>query len=95
MKTKLIVVTILALLLVVFAVQNTEVTQVKLWFWQLNMARAILIFVSFAVGLIIGLLLPTFSGKGGKKDLGNEMKKEEENREEVQEQTFRQPGKNI
>jgi lipopolysaccharide assembly protein A len=71
MRAKLIVITILALLLVIFAVQNTEVTVVKLWFWQMNMARAILIFVSFAIGLIIGLLIPTFSGKKTVKEKGS------------------------
>jgi len=72
MRAKLIIITIMALLLVIFAVQNTEVTVIKLWFWQLNMPRAILIFVSFAMGLIIGLLIPTFS----RKDKGKEVKKE-------------------
>ena len=76
MRAKLIIITILALLLVIFAVQNTEVTVIKLWFWQLNMPRAILIFVSFAIGLIIGLLIPTFSRKGSGKDKGKEVKKE-------------------
>jgi len=75
MRAKLIIITILALLLVIFAVQNTEVTVIKLWFWQLNMPRAILIFVSFAIGLIIGLLIPTFSRKGSRKDKGKEVKK--------------------
>lgn len=76
MRLKLIIITILALLLVIFAVQNTEVTVIKLWFWQLNMPRAILIFVSFAMGLIIGLMIPTFSGKGSRKERGKETENE-------------------
>jgi len=77
MRVKIIIITILALLLVIFAVQNTEVTVVKLWFWHVDMATAILIFVSFAIGLIIGLLIPSFVGKkrsGVKEELKQEAK---------------------
>jgi len=58
MKSKIVVIVVLAVLLIIFVLQNAEVVVVKFWFWDLSLPRALLLFVTFAVGLIIGLMIP-------------------------------------
>ena len=59
MKSKIVVIIVLTVLLIIFVLQNTEIVVVKFWFWDLSLPRALLLFVTFAVGLIIGLMVPT------------------------------------
>lgn len=59
MKSKIIVIVVLTVLLIIFVLQNTENVVVHFWFWDLSLPRALLLFVTFAVGLIIGLMVPT------------------------------------
>jgi len=59
MKTKVIIIILLAILLIVFVLQNTEIVLVNFFFWDLSIPRALLLFVCFAVGLIIGLIIPS------------------------------------
>jgi uncharacterized integral membrane protein len=63
MKTKILVVIVLIILLIIFVLQNTEVIKVDLFFWDLNIPGALLLFVCFAVGLIIGLIIPSSRSK--------------------------------
>jgi uncharacterized integral membrane protein len=59
MKVKTIFIIVLTILIVIFALQNTEVVNVQLWFWNLQIPRALLIFCCLAVGVIIGLMVPS------------------------------------
>lgn len=59
MKTKVIIIILLAVLLIVFVLQNTEIVNVNFVFWDLSIPRALLLFVCFAMGLIIGLIIPS------------------------------------
>jgi uncharacterized integral membrane protein len=59
MKSKIVVIVLLTVLLIIFVLQNTEIVVVNFWFWDLSLPRALLLFVTFAVGLIIGLMVPT------------------------------------
>lgn len=59
MKVKTIIIIALTILIVIFALQNTEVVEVRLWFWNLQIPRALLIFCCLAVGVIIGLMVPS------------------------------------
>ena len=67
MKSKIVIIILLAVLLIIFVLQNTEIVIIKFWFWDLSIPRALLLFVTFAVGLIIGLMVPT-SQKGTNAD---------------------------
>jgi putative membrane protein len=58
MKAKIIIIVILAVLLIVFVLQNTTMVSIKFWFWELSIPRALLLFVCFAIGLVIGLIIP-------------------------------------
>lgn len=59
MKAKIVIIILLAVLLIIFVLQNTEVVVVKLWFWDASIPRALLLFVTFAIGLIIGFMVPS------------------------------------
>jgi len=59
MKFKAILVILLALALVVFGLQNTEVVNVEVWFWQIQTPRALLILLCLAFGVLIGIALPS------------------------------------
>jgi len=58
MKTKIIIIIVLLILLIIFVLQNTANIKVDLFFWHLDIPGALLLFVCFALGLIIGLIIP-------------------------------------
>jgi putative membrane protein len=59
MKAKIFIIIALAVLLIIFVLQNTDVVVVKFWFWDASIPRALLLFVTFAIGLIIGFMVPS------------------------------------
>lgn len=59
MKLKIALVITVVILVAVFAIQNTEIVSVKLWFWEVQTPRALLILLCIAVGLFIGFLVPS------------------------------------
>ena len=63
MKAKTIFIIVLTILIVIFALQNTEVVNVKLLFWSIQIPRALLIFCCLGVGVIIGLMIPSSKKK--------------------------------
>lgn len=56
MRIKIILIFLLAILLVIFALQNTEVVITKLLFWEIKSPRALLILSSMICGIIIGMV---------------------------------------
>ena len=76
MKIKIIIVISLSLLLVIFALQNTEIVEVKLWFWLVKTSRALLILLSIIMGVIIGMISSRCNFKMLTKDVNNENKHE-------------------
>lgn len=69
MKIKVLFVLLFAILLVVFAVQNTEIVNIKLIFWDIETPKALLIFICFALGVLFGFLVP--SSKKAEKNNGH------------------------
>jgi len=67
MKFKTIMAIVFAILVVVFSLQNAEVTQVEFFFWELSMSRVLVILGSFAIGVLVGILVslkrPKLHGK--------------------------------
>lgn len=52
---------VLAGLLVVFVIQNASTAEVDFLFWSVQLPRAVLFFVIFAVGAVIGWLTRYFA----------------------------------
>ncbi len=63
MKTKIVIIILLTILLIIFVLQNTEMVIINFFFWDISIPRALLIFVCFAMGLVIGLLIPSSQQK--------------------------------
>lgn len=55
MKPKVVVALVLVALLLVLAIQNTAVVEVRLLFWTLSMSRALLILFSAVSGFAAGI----------------------------------------
>jgi uncharacterized integral membrane protein len=63
---------LIGILVVVFIFQNTEVVDITFLFWTLSASRAIMVFVVFIVGIILGYIL---KGAGAKLKAGGKTKK--------------------
>jgi uncharacterized integral membrane protein len=55
---------VLGVLVVTFFIQNAEAVPVRFLFWNTTVSRSIVLVVTFALGLVVGLV----SGRVGKKD---------------------------
>jgi len=53
-KGKLALIAVLAGLVVLFIVQNTQIVEVRLLFWKLSMSRVLLVILLLAVGALLG-----------------------------------------
>ncbi|OKY76817.1 MAG: hypothetical protein BM485_01755 [Desulfobulbaceae bacterium DB1] len=72
MKARLGLLMALLLGVIIFTLQNTETMNIRFFFWQLSLSRALLLFLVFGIGILIGYLLATFQigrSTGKKLDL--------------------------
>lgn len=61
MKTvKSIVLVILLALVLIFAVQNMEIVQVKFLTWSVAMPRSLLVMVLLLIGFVLGWIVSSF-----------------------------------
>jgi lipopolysaccharide assembly protein A len=60
MSYKMGIVAILALFVLIFLAQNTEVVKVSFLFWDISMSRAVLLFFSLSIGFFLGWFLHSF-----------------------------------
>lgn len=60
-KAKLIIVAVFLLLIVIFALQNSEVVEVNFLFWGFSMSRAVMIFLLPALGFVLGFFVKGIS----------------------------------
>jgi len=59
-KVKLIVIIIVSVLTIVILLQNTEPVQARVLFATVQMSRALLMMLTFVLGFIVGILVPTY-----------------------------------
>jgi len=64
MTPKRIAFLVLGVLLAAFFIQNAEAVPVRFLFWSMTVSRSIVLLITFALGLIVGLI----SGRVGRKD---------------------------
>jgi len=57
MKTKIILLMILAVLFTIFVSQNTEVITVRAYFWQFQMSIIVLISLTGLLGVFFGFII--------------------------------------
>jgi uncharacterized integral membrane protein len=59
-KAKLIAIVVISISAVIIVLQNTELAQARILFWTVQMSRALLLLLTFAMGFVAGILVPTF-----------------------------------
>lgn len=57
MTFKLVITTALIVLVMIFAVQNAAVVEIRLLFWDVAFPRSLLIFMMLLIGVVIGWFL--------------------------------------
>lgn len=57
MKFKTLVVLFFVMLIVIFSIQNSAVTEVDFLIWKVSMSRVLIILGSFGIGLLVGILI--------------------------------------
>lgn len=57
MKFKIISLSIIAILIATISIQNAEVVAIKFFTWEYQISRILLILISFAVGVLTGILV--------------------------------------
>lgn len=57
MKLKTVLAILFAAIIVVFSLQNADVTDVKFLFWKVSVSRVLVILGSFAFGVLVGILV--------------------------------------
>ena len=63
MNWKAVLILILLLLAVIFTAQNHEVVKIKFLFWSFEASRAIILFLTMVIGIIIGLAVSFIARK--------------------------------
>lgn len=58
-KVKLVVLVVVAVLAIIIFMQNTEVVEARILFLTIEMSRALLLILTFALGLLTGILVAT------------------------------------
>jgi putative membrane protein len=58
MSSKAIIVIILAILFLIFVFQNIQTISVNFLTFEISMPRALLLIITFAIGLLIGIFMP-------------------------------------
>ena len=64
MTPKRIAFLVLGVLLAIFFIQNAEAVPVRFFLWSMTVSRSIVLLITFALGLIVGLV----SGRIGRKN---------------------------
>jgi uncharacterized integral membrane protein len=58
MQTRKIILLVVAIVLLVFLLQNTEVVTIRFLFLKLSLSRALVVLVFFGLGALFGWLVP-------------------------------------
>lgn len=66
MPVKTIVFIVLAILIVVFTIQNTQVVEIKFFIWQTSISKALVLLSTLFIGIILGWLI-TWTGYSRRK----------------------------
>jgi uncharacterized integral membrane protein len=64
---KFISAVLLAVLFIIFLVQNTQVVTLHLYFWEISMSQIILISLVLVLGFILGYIVRMVTGKHEKR----------------------------
>lgn len=66
---RLVVIVVALLLVVWFAVQNASGVTVTMLFWEKNVSLALLLCITFLIGLVTGIIMNSYRNRAKKKTL--------------------------
>lgn len=66
MPVKTIVFIVLAILIVIFTIQNTQVVEIRFFIWQTSISKALVLLSTLFIGIILGWLI-TWAGYSRRK----------------------------
>jgi putative membrane protein len=66
MPAKTIVFIVLAILIVIFTIQNTQVVDIQFFIWKTSISKALVLLSTLFIGIILGWLI-TWAGYSRKK----------------------------
>ena len=69
-----VVVIVFFAIFIVFVLQNTQVVEVRFWFWKTQASRALVLLITFAVGLAFGWLISFWRRKSPARNNGKAIK---------------------
>lgn len=72
MRIKVVLVMLLIVLFTIFVTQNTEIVEIQVYFWKIQMSRIVLISISGFIGVLIGLLASGLFGSNKKEEESDE-----------------------
>lgn len=58
-KIKLVALVVIAIMAIIIFLQNTEMAEARIFFLTIQMSRALLLMLTFALGLLTGILVAT------------------------------------
>ncbi len=56
MQRNLVIILVLIVLIVIFALQNSTIVNLKLWFWDADIHLGLILILTFVLGALIGVL---------------------------------------
>lgn len=56
MQRSLLVIMLVCLLMVVFALQNTALIHLKIWFWSVDIHTGLILIITFVTGTLLGII---------------------------------------
>jgi uncharacterized integral membrane protein len=62
MKPKIIACSVLAILLLIVLIQNTQIVTLRLFFWKIGMAQILLILLTMMIGFVVGYIVARVTG---------------------------------
>lgn len=57
MRFKTVMAILFAAVIIIFSLQNAEVTDVDFLFWKISMSKVLIILGSFGIGVLVGILV--------------------------------------
>ncbi|NER11310.1 Protein of unknown function [Muriicola jejuensis] len=57
MRFKTVMAILFAAVIIIFSLQNSEVTDVDFLFWKISMSKVLIILGSFGIGVLVGILV--------------------------------------
>ena len=57
MKLKTLIAIFFASLIIIFSIQNSEITDVDFLLWKISISRVLVILGSFTIGVLVGILV--------------------------------------